>query len=290
MSQQYQESTVLPHTSTTAMPSEQAAEDALFDRLAACRWENHHAHHPPLLANLPWQAPTGMEEYLQVTKLCNFDHPAVCAKAAEIVADAPTPQQAAMRIFTFVRDQIRFGLVHPMDETALMTLERGMGQCSAKSNLQVALLRAAQIPARFHVVAVDRRSLRGLVPSLIYRLFGPSLWHPWAELYLDGQWRACDTLIDQPLYFSATQQGIIQPTQIPTIDWDGTEDLLLLKPWIVEEVGTFTTLEAALAKMPKSMVPPKALARLAFAYSNRYTARLRSRGNAVSIEESPRQQ
>ncbi|MCB0110008.1 MAG: transglutaminase domain-containing protein, partial [Caldilineaceae bacterium] len=219
MSQQHQEPTLLPHTNPATMTNEQSAEDALLYRLAACRWENLHAHHPPLLANLPWQAPPGMGEYLQATKLCNFDHPTLCAKAAAVVAGAPTPQQAAMRIFTFVRDQIRFGLVHPMDETALMTLERGMGQCSAKSNLQVALLRAAQIPARFHVVAVDRRSLHGLVPSLIYRLFGASLWHPWAELYLDGQWRACDTLIDQPLYFSATQHGIIETEQIPTIDW-----------------------------------------------------------------------
>lgn len=269
----------LLHMDTTAQSNvqsnEQVADETQLYRLAACRWENHHAHHSVMLSDLPWQAPTHMADYLQATRLCNFDHPTIRAKAAEVVADTSTPKQAAMRIFTYVRDQIRFGLVHPMDETALMTLERGLGQCSAKSNLQVALLRAAQIPARFHVVAVDRQSLRGLVPPMIYRLFGPSLWHPWVELYLDGEWRACDTLIDQALYFSATQQGLINTKQIPTIDWDGNEDRLLLKPWIVEEVGTFASLEAALARMLQSMVPPKALARIAFAYSNRYTSRIR---------------
>ncbi|MCB0189962.1 MAG: transglutaminase domain-containing protein, partial [Caldilineaceae bacterium] len=156
--------------------------------------------------------------------------------------------------------------------------------------LQVALLRAAQIPARFHLVSVDARCLHGLVSPLLSRFTAGDLWHPWAEVYLDGQWRACDSLFDRALYFSALQQGIIQAAQIPSIDWDGIEDQLLLKPWIVEEVGIFASLEAALAQMPKEMVPPKALARLAFAYSNRYTARLRRRGNAVSSEESTRQQ
>lgn len=233
------------------------------------------------VADLPWQAPVGMTEYLQATPLCNFDHPTIQAKAAALVVGAQTPQQAAMRIFTFVRDQIKFGLVYPMDETALMTLERGVGQCSAKTNLQVALLRAVRIPARYHLVAVDRACLRGLVPGALYKLFAPALWHPWAECYLDGRWIGCDTLIDRPLYLSALQQGIMDGNLIPTIDWDGAEDLLILKPWIKEEIAIFSVLEEALARMPKAMVPPRWVARVAFAFANRYTEALRRRTMAV---------
>lgn len=228
-----------------------------------------------LLATLPWQPPTGMTAYLQPTPLCNFDHSTIQAKAAELVAASQTPQQAAMRIFTFVRDQIKFGLVYPLGETAIMTLERGVGQCSAKCNLQVALLRAAQIPARYHLVAVDRTSLRGLVPGALYKLFTPALWHPWAECYLDDRWIGCDTLIDRPLYLSALRRGIIKSDLIPSIDWDGTEDLILLKPWIKEEVEILAKLDEGLARMPRSMIPPKLVARVAFALSNRYTEKLR---------------
>jgi transglutaminase-like putative cysteine protease len=224
----------------------------------------------------PWQVPIGMEAYLQTTPLCNFEHPALQAKAVELIEGTQTPRQAAMRIFDFVRDQVEFGLVYPIGETALMTLERGRGQCSAKANLQVALLRVAGIPARYHVVGVDRASLRGLVPGTIYRLFSSPLWHPWAECYLDGQWIGCDTLIDRPLYRSALQKGLIDSTEIPTIDWDGQEALWVLKPWIMETVGDFARLDDAIAQMPKAMIPPRVVANIAFAYSNRYTAKLRS--------------
>ena len=216
-------------------------------------------------------------EYLQPTRLCNFHHPTIKAKADAIVADAQTPQQAAMRIFDFMRDQIKFGLVYPVDETALMTLERGVGQCSAKTNLHVALLRAAEIPARYHIVAVDRVCLRGLVPGGLYKLFTSSLWHTWAECYLDGRWIGCDTLIDRPLYASAVQQGIIDADLMPTIDWDGTEDLLILKPWIKDEVDILNNIEKALARMPKTMVPPKFVANIAFPFSNKYTEKLRNK-------------
>lgn len=230
---------------------------------------------PSLLA--PWQAPTGMEAYLQTTPLCNFEHPALQAKAVELIEGMQTPRQAAMRIFDFVRDQIKFGLVYPIGETALMTLDRGVGQCSAKANLQVALFRTVGIPARYHVVGVDQASLRGLVPGMVYRLFSSPLWHPWAECYLDGQWIGCDTLIDRPLYLSALRKGMIDGAEIPTIDWDGRDALWVLKPWIMETVGDFARLDDAIAQMPKAMIPPRVLANLAFAYSNRYTARLRSR-------------
>lgn len=227
------------------------------------------------MLSVPWSAPDGFDADLQPTRLCNFRDPSVQAKAIEIINDAQTPQQAAMRIFTFVRDEIKFGLVYPVGETATMTLARGVGQCSAKANLQVALLRAAQIPARYHIVAVDRTSLRRLVPGPLYRLFTPSLWHPWAECYLGKRWVGCDTLIDRQLYMSAIQQRLIESDKMPTIDWDGSEDLLLLKPWILEEVSVTSDLEEGLSRMPKAMVPPRSVAKIAFAYSNWYTERLR---------------
>ena len=224
---------------------------------------------------VPWTPPDSMSEYLASTPLCNMEDPAVQAAAVELVADVQSPQQAAMRIFSYVRDQIKFGLVHPMGETAAMTLARGVGQCSAKTNLRVTLLRIVQIPARYHLVAVDRTCLRGLVPGALYKLFTSSLWHPWAECYIDRRWIGCDTLIDQQLYFSAVQQGIIDVELMPTIDWDGSNELRLLEPWILEEVDILSRLEIGLARMPTSMVPPKSLARVLFAISNRYTDKLR---------------
>ena len=60
---------------------------------------------------VPWSVPKGFAQYLKPTPLCDFMAPSIQAKAVEIVGDAKTPQQAAMRIFTFVRDEIKFGSI-----------------------------------------------------------------------------------------------------------------------------------------------------------------------------------
>ncbi len=49
-----------------------------------------------------------LEEYLVPTEICDCDNPEVKQKAHELIEGTKTPKEAALNIFTFVRDSILF--------------------------------------------------------------------------------------------------------------------------------------------------------------------------------------
>jgi hypothetical protein len=48
-----------------------------------------------------------------------------------------------------------------------------------------------------------------------------------------------------PHYEGLLKQGLITKDQIPTIDWDGGNDLVLLKPWITKDRGSVSSADEA---------------------------------------------
>jgi transglutaminase-like putative cysteine protease len=89
-------------------------------------------------------------DYLAASRIIDCHHPAVVAKAAELVDGAIHDRERARRCFEFVRDDIRhswdFGL-NPVTCSASEVLRHGTGYCYAKSHLLAALLRASGIAA-----------------------------------------------------------------------------------------------------------------------------------------------
>jgi len=177
-----------------------------------------------------------MVDYLKATKYCDCDNQEIIKKAKQLTAGASTQKEAANRIFNFVRDAIRFAL----DEhsPASETLKRGTGQCVTKSSLQIALLRAAGIPARYHLVDLISDCLKGIISQEAYEGFGGVITdHPWCECHLSNKWISCDTLFDEPLYEAGLRKGVISKADIPTIDWDGENDVNTMTTWIVKDKG-----------------------------------------------------
>ena len=203
------------------------------------------------------------ETYLSATPLCDCESPRLRGLAAEITRGAETPTEKAVRIFEYVRDRVRFGLAFSRS-TASQTLRRGYGECGTKTNAQVALLRAAGIPARFRRVRAKSEVLHGLILEFVYRQMPPTASHFWAECYLEGRWVSCEGLLDRPLYEGLLRAGLLTKTQIPTIDWDGQSDLVLLTPWITEDLGHLPDYDAALKALirEKEGIPPLWLERL----------------------------
>jgi transglutaminase-like putative cysteine protease len=109
-----------------------------------------------------------LSAHLRVTKLCSFDHPAVRDRAKRIVEAADTPKDRALSIFYFVRDAIPFDATLDIWEKASETLGKRVNDYCIKVNLQVALLRAAGIPARCHLVQVRKEVLKAFIPRFIY--------------------------------------------------------------------------------------------------------------------------
>jgi len=226
---------------------------------------------------MKFQVSEEMQEYVKPTEFCDCDSEAIRQKAQELTGDVDSPREAAMKIFDCVRDEILFYVGMP-DVKASVTLQDKKGYCVTKTNLQVALLRAVGIPARYHQVVLHRDVLKGIVPGLVYRMMEERIWfHPWCECYLAAGWIACDLYLDKYTYNAAVKQGIIAKEKMTTIDWDGETDLKIAVPWMLEDVGVHSSYDEVCKKIVKEMKFPKFLMKFAFSQSNRYTKKLREK-------------
>jgi len=224
---------------------------------------------------MAWKPPEGMDEYLKPTEFCDSDNEGIKKKARDLVKDAATQKEAALSIFYFVRDSIRFALDFT-DLKASHALKTRLGLCIQKPNLQIALLRAARIPARSHRVGVKKESLQGIVPDLLYEAFPDAFnHHSWCECHLSGKWISCEALFDKELFEGMREKGGTVANQIPTIDWDGENDLIVVKPWVVKDFGTFDSLDDFWRETAKNL--GSRLPSAVIFSSNQYTDSLRKR-------------
>jgi len=100
--------------------------------------------------------------------------------------------------------------------------------------------------------------------------------HPWCECYLSGKWVSCQALFDKGLLEGMVQRGFAAASQIPTIDWNGENDLIVVKPWVVEDFGAFDSLDDSWIETAKQFVP-RIFQCIAMCLSNRHTNSLRER-------------
>jgi len=225
---------------------------------------------------MAWQIAEQMSKYLKPMFLCDSDSIEIKEKAHELTKHVRTPKGAALRIFHFVRDEIPFSLDFT-DVKASQTLRTRLGFCLQKTNLQVALLRAAGIPARYHRVTCKKQMLRGIISSLLYLFLPEVIAHSWCECYLSDKWVSCEAVLDKALVEGMTEKGLALVNQISTIEWDGANDLIVVKPWVVEDFETSTALDDSYMEMAKRQRGPKILQRMLLTLSNRHTNGLRER-------------
>lgn len=137
--------------------------------------------------------------------LADDDHPAIQARARDLTDGRLTRRDQLERLFHFVRDGIRFGFPPRWDEArASETLRYGIGTCTTKSTLLLALCRAVGIPARVHTGLISLEIMRGILPGFAFRFLPEEGGHTWLEVELDGGWRPLDSYInDRPFYVGA---------------------------------------------------------------------------------------
>ena len=221
-----------------------------------------------------------MQDYVAATKLCDSDNPWLRKIAEEVVRDATTPEEKALSIFYHVRNAVRFSLAYSRS-SASQTLKRGYGECGNKTNAQVALLRTVGIPARFRWVQARSEVLHHLIADFVYRNLPPVVSHFWCECFLSGEWVSCELMLDKPLYDGMLQEGLITKEQVPTIDWDGKTDLVLLNPWITEDRGHLPSFDDAIRVLQASEqgMPPLwiewIIAPVFYRLNHRYSDRIR---------------
>jgi hypothetical protein len=118
---------------------------------------------------------------LKSTPFIQADHPEIVAKVKEIVSPGDPASVRAMRLLTWVHENIQKMPVLSVPN-ALETLHQKTGDCNEHAVLFAALARAAGIPADVEA-------------GLVYQ-DGRFYYHAWNTLYLD-QWVTADTVIGQ---------------------------------------------------------------------------------------------
>ena len=168
-----------------------------------------------------------LSRFLESTKIIDWYHAAIHAKARELAAGAADPLAITRRCFEFVRDEIQHSSDaerNPVTCTASEVLLAGTGFCYAKSHLLAALLRANAIPAG---LCYQRLSLDDTRPS--YCLHGlNAAWLPgygWYRMDARGNKRGVDAQFCPPvekLAFGLNAVGErdfaeVLPAPLPTV-------------------------------------------------------------------------
>ncbi len=171
------------------------------------------------------------DRYLQPSMLCDFDR---CLSIRQMAYGTASRSADREETYAVLRDLVKempYGLEN-WDVAASETLRKGWGMCSAKTNLLVALLRSAGIPARYRVYRIFTESELWLSiasePGLAERL-GPAPSeqdHVDCEVWL-GEWVHCDPARDSALEQGMAALGVPLERQPAAVDDGETTPLLV---------------------------------------------------------------
>ena len=117
---------------------------------------------------------------LESTAMAPSDNPKIKALAAKL--KGATPMETAKNIFKFANDGTDFQFYLNSKKGALGALDSKKANCCDQTHLVVALLRAAEIPARYVHCSPCKFLQSGMVVS-----------HVWPEAQINGKWVTMDT-------------------------------------------------------------------------------------------------
>ncbi len=181
---------------------------------------------------------------LEATDVIESTHPRVQALTRHLIADAADPADRVARLFTHVRDEIRYFPFSRFDlreaYRATATLDRGVGYCVQKAVVLVTLARAAGFPAALHGVNIrNQRAAPHIVELMGSDQFA---FHAYAKVWLDGRWVGLTPAFDR---LTSERHGF------PLVTFDGHADALFAptddqgRPFVtyVKHHGDFTDLD-----------------------------------------------
>jgi len=141
--------------------------------------------------------------------LADDDHPAIQAQAQELTDGHLTQRDKLDSLFHFVRDDILFGFPPKWDEVkASETLRYGIGYCTTKATLFLALCKAAGIPARVHTGLISLEIMHGIFPAFAFRSLPDKGGHSWLEVELDDAWRPMDSYINDRRFYEGALERL----------------------------------------------------------------------------------
>ncbi len=113
-----------------------------------------------------------------------------------------TEREKALAVYGFVK---RIPFAKPLKlrlRTARQVIDAGRGDADDKATVLIALMRAADVPARLRYIELRGEVLRGLTSNVA------SAGRPVAEIWLNDCWMRTDTYIFDAVYMAAARQRL----------------------------------------------------------------------------------
>ncbi|MES3000576.1 MAG: transglutaminase-like domain-containing protein [Pseudomonadota bacterium] len=134
--------------------------------------------------------------------LLDLEDPKLRLRARSLTQLCKNERERAMAVYGFVK-RITFSKTFKLRlSTAREVMAAGHGDADDKATLLVALMRAADIPARLRYIELRGEILRGLTSGVA------SAARPVAEMWLGGKWLRTDTYIFDAAYMAAARQRL----------------------------------------------------------------------------------
>ena len=189
-------------------------------------------------------------KYLAETPILNFRAEVIQTLVADRGWTSFAPADRIGAAYDYVRNEILFGYNRDDALPASQVLADGYGQCNTKATLLMALLRALDIPCRFHGFTIDKGLQRGVVPELVYPIAPNNIIHSWVEVLINGTWINLEGFILDRGVLSALQKTFPERTslcaygagtdnlQAPGVEWTG-ESTYFQRTGINHDFGVF---------------------------------------------------
>jgi len=190
-----------------------------------------------------------VDEFLVSSYYANLT-PEVMRFAKKVSSDAKNKIEAAIKIFSFVRD-LKFGASPIYRASQVLKHLNEPLICASKAALQVACYRALGIPSRFHVWKVKVSD--NTIQRINQLLFAESkkklksnwiLYHVAAEVFL-GRWIVSDATIDKALC-----------SVFRVFDWDGMRDVFMDGFDYLEDLGSFADIPKFIVRLSRGSFLP----------------------------------
>lgn len=167
-------------------------------KLRQTKASEEHYIRPERLYDLPgyhpgMQVSVSNEKYLRQTRLCDCRAPEIVAMANSLGAFQISKEAYAQAAFAFVKEKILLEIL-PLDGV-VETMVRGTGTCFQLISVFIALCRAAGIPARYKMFAMNMiaawQDVLIEADPLVkrwYNALGYFMIEGEGEIYLNGRW------------------------------------------------------------------------------------------------------
>ncbi|MGB1216101.1 MAG: transglutaminase-like domain-containing protein [Pikeienuella sp.] len=195
------------------------------------------------------------DQYLSPTHLLDFEAEPIQRLIADRDWMMLSQTDRVGAAYEFVRNEILFGYNSDDVLPASYVLADGYGQCNTKGTLLMALLRALEVPCRFHGFTIDKRLQRGVVPELVYPIAPANIIHSWVEIHHKERWLNLEGyILDAPL-LAALQKAFpdrqslcaygagTNCLQSPDVEWCGVSTYIQ-KTGINHDYGIFDNPDA----------------------------------------------